>query len=291
MITFPLGEPLVKTGEKIDAPSSNCSGTNTPRFSGSGAFSDRFCRGSAVLLVVFAMFTLCGMYMRYRQRGVQAELDRLAGALGLAVAAVFAAMSASGDSWQAEPVPVGPLRHDHGHCLPRGVGALVRGRRFLDRRVGDGRKSAHVPAVVRHDGRGGAEPGTHPQPQQAVLCRPLCRLRGGLAGPGHEHDRQPASGLGLWRGAGLQFIWATVAGCFMSVLLPFVERLFGVLTDLSLLELGDITHPVLQELVRRAPSTYNHSLTVGSIAKAAADAIGARGLLCRVGAYFHDIGN
>ena len=69
-----------------------------------------------------------------------------------------------------------------------------------------------------------------------------------------------------------------------------MEKLFGVLTDLSLLELGDITHPVLQELVRRAPSTYNHSITVGSIAEAAADAIGARGLLCRVGAYFHDIG-
>ena len=46
----------------------------------------------------------------------------------------------------------------------------------------------------------------------------------------------------------------------------------------------------MQELVRRAPSTYNHSITVGSIAEAAADAIGARGLLVRVGAYFHDIG-
>jgi putative nucleotidyltransferase with HDIG domain len=69
-----------------------------------------------------------------------------------------------------------------------------------------------------------------------------------------------------------------------------VEQLFGVLTDLSLLELGDVAHPLLQELVRRAPSTYNHSVTVGSIAEAAADAIAARGLLCRVGAYFHDIG-
>jgi putative nucleotidyltransferase with HDIG domain len=46
----------------------------------------------------------------------------------------------------------------------------------------------------------------------------------------------------------------------------------------------------LQELIRRAPSTYNHSITVGSIAEAAAEAIGARGLLVRVGAYFHDIG-
>ncbi len=47
---------------------------------------------------------------------------------------------------------------------------------------------------------------------------------------------------------------------------------------------------MLQELVRRAPSTYNHSITVGSIAEAAAESIGARGLLVRVGAYFHDIG-
>ena len=76
----------------------------------------------------------------------------------------------------------------------------------------------------------------------------------------------------------------------MTGLLPFVEQTFGVLTDLSLLELGDVTHPLLQELVRRAPSTYNHSITVGSIAEAAAESIGARGLLVRVGAYFHDIG-
>ena len=61
-------------------------------------------------------------------------------------------------------------------------------------------------------------------------------------------------------------------------------------TDLSLIELGDVAHPLLQELIRRAPSTYNHSITVGSIAEAAAEAIGARGLLVRVGAYFHDIG-
>jgi putative nucleotidyltransferase with HDIG domain len=56
------------------------------------------------------------------------------------------------------------------------------------------------------------------------------------------------------------------------------------------LELGDVAHPLLQELVRRAPGTYNHSINVASIAQAAAEAIGANGLLVRVGAYFHDIG-
>ncbi|MCA9061883.1 MAG: HDIG domain-containing protein, partial [Planctomycetaceae bacterium] len=75
------------------------------------------------------------------------------------------------------------------------------------------------------------------------------------------------------------------AGC-----LPFIENVFGILTDISLLELTAVSHPLLQELARRAPGTYNHSMTVATIAEAAAESIGANGLLTRVGAYFHDIG-
>lgn len=85
-------------------------------------------------------------------------------------------------------------------------------------------------------------------------------------------------------------VWTLLAGFLITGLLPFVEGLFGVLTELSLLELGDVAHPLLQELVRRAPGTYNHSINVASIAEAAAESVGARGLLVRVGAYFHDIG-
>jgi putative nucleotidyltransferase with HDIG domain len=84
--------------------------------------------------------------------------------------------------------------------------------------------------------------------------------------------------------------WTVLAGFLMTGLLPFIERWFGVLTDLSLLEVGDVAHPLLQELVRRAPGTYNHSINVASLGEAAAEAIGARGLLVRVGAYFHDAG-
>lgn len=84
--------------------------------------------------------------------------------------------------------------------------------------------------------------------------------------------------------------WCLAAGFLVAGTLPFVEQIFGVVTDISLLELSDISHPLLQELVRRAPGTYNHSIGVATIAETAADAIGANGLLCRVGAYFHDIG-
>jgi cyclic-di-AMP phosphodiesterase PgpH len=95
----------------------------------------------------------------------------------------------------------------------------------------------------------------------------------------------------LLRGDAIQFAtWGISAGFLMTGLLSFIESLFGVQTELSLLELGDMAHPLLQELVRRAPGTYNHSINVASIAEAAAESIGARGLLVRVGAYFHDIG-
>ena len=102
-------------------------------------------------------------------------------------------------------------------------------------------------------------------------------------------DDQPLN-LALLKDAVRNGLWALAAGFIITGSLPFIEHLFGVLTDLSLLELGDVAHPLLQELVRRAPSTYNHSITVGSIAEAAAESIHARGLLVRVGAYFHDIG-
>ena len=76
----------------------------------------------------------------------------------------------------------------------------------------------------------------------------------------------------------------------MTGLLPFTERLFDVQTDISLLELGDAAHPLLQELAQRAPGTYNHSINVAALSETAAERIGANGLLVRVGAYFHDIG-
>ncbi|MEM9941987.1 MAG: HDIG domain-containing metalloprotein [Planctomycetota bacterium] len=81
-----------------------------------------------------------------------------------------------------------------------------------------------------------------------------------------------------------------IAGLVMTALLPFLERWFDIQTDISLLELTDANHPLLKELVQRAPGTYNHSINVASLSEAAAEAIGANGLLCRVGACFHDVG-
>ena len=57
--------------------------------------------------------------------------------------------------------------------------------------------------------------------------------------------------------------WGLMAGFFLGGSLPFLEGALGIVTGISLLELGDNTHPLLQELVRRAPGTHNHSITVG----------------------------
>ncbi len=85
-------------------------------------------------------------------------------------------------------------------------------------------------------------------------------------------------------------VWGALAGFIVSGLLPLVERCFAIVTDVSLLELGDGSHPLLQELVRRAPGSYTHSMTVATLAEPCAEAIGANPLLARVGSYFHDIG-
>ena len=94
----------------------------------------------------------------------------------------------------------------------------------------------------------------------------------------------------LYTNAAINFCWAFLAGLLITGILPFVERQFGILTDMSLRELGDVSHPLIQQLMKVAPATYEHCTQVGSIAEAAAEAIGARSLLTRVGAHFHDIG-
>jgi putative nucleotidyltransferase with HDIG domain len=72
--------------------------------------------------------------------------------------------------------------------------------------------------------------------------------------------------------------------------LIFFERVFKISTDITLLELSDFNHPLLKELSSKVPGTFHHSVIIGSLAEAGAEAIGANSLLARVGAYYHDIG-
>jgi putative nucleotidyltransferase with HDIG domain len=73
-------------------------------------------------------------------------------------------------------------------------------------------------------------------------------------------------------------------------ILPLVEWSFGYVTDLKLLELANLNHPALKDLIVKAPGTYHHSVIMASLVEAAAEEIGANSLLARVCAYYHDIG-
>lgn len=85
-----------------------------------------------------------------------------------------------------------------------------------------------------------------------------------------------------------------LSGIFSAVLtmgfLPYFESVFDILSPMRLLELSNPNHPLLRKLLIETPGTYHHSIIVGNLAEAAAAAIGADGLLARVGAYYHDVG-
>jgi putative nucleotidyltransferase with HDIG domain len=79
-------------------------------------------------------------------------------------------------------------------------------------------------------------------------------------------------------------------GFIVLGILPFIEKWFKIATGMTLLELADASQPLLRRLSLEAPGTYNHSLQVANLAEAAAEAIGANSLLCRVAAFYHDVG-
>lgn len=92
------------------------------------------------------------------------------------------------------------------------------------------------------------------------------------------------------RMVGLPLIIGIVTGMVVGGLLPVLESVFGVTTDVTWLELGDLNHPLMRRLSIEAPGTYHHSLVVANLSEAAAETIGAGANMCRVCSYFHDIG-
>jgi putative nucleotidyltransferase with HDIG domain len=79
-------------------------------------------------------------------------------------------------------------------------------------------------------------------------------------------------------------------GMLVSGLLPALESLFSVTTNISWLELSDLNHKLLRKLQLEAPGTYHHSMVVATLAESAAEEVGANAAMCRVCSYFHDIG-
>ncbi len=257
-----------------------------------------------------ALYVLCGSYIYYHHRPLASEFRRLATMLALVTVAVTLCVLTSSDQWRSELVPLVLFGMTVTIAYGRELALLLStavalavtlslGQGLPDVVIVVGAMAAAILLLGRirsrtkliYVGLGAAV-------VTSLTTIGIGTLTGqsygwsGLTNAPFDSEAwvQDSFMLRLTLGAAWLGFCTFLAGILMTGLLPFIERLFEVQTDLSLLELGDVAHPLLQELVRRAPGTYNHSITVASIAEAAADAIGANGLLVRVGAYFHDIG-
>jgi hypothetical protein len=245
-------------------------------------------RSAAILGMYVALYVLCGFYIYHRDPRIVDDLGRLATLCALIVATVTLIVVTSND-WRAEMVPLMLFGMIVAIAYEQEIALLLSAAITLVSAIALGYGLSE--SVVMLAATAGA-----------ILLLGRVRSRSKLLSVGFLAAAVAALttlGVGVLEGtpigrtlylAWLVSVWAIIAGALMTCLLPLVEKVFNVQTDLSLIELGDPSHQLLQELIRRAPGTYNHSITVASLAEAAAEAIGARGLLVRVGAYFHDIG-
>jgi putative nucleotidyltransferase with HDIG domain len=252
-------------------------------------FSEKLTRSLAVLGMYVALYTLCGYYIHRRERRIIDDLGRMTTLLALVVVTVSLMVLTSHDEWRVELIPLMLFGMTVAIAYQQEIALLLSAAVTLISVAALGHTLSD--AIVLLATTAGA-----------ILLLGRVRSRSKLLSVGFLAAAVAALttiGVGTLDGEPIMLtlktallwgIWAVIAGSLMTCILPMVEKVFSVQTDLSLIELGDPSHQLLQELIRRAPGTYNHSITVASLAEAAAEAIGARGLLVRVGAYFHDIG-
>jgi hypothetical protein len=288
-ITISPGEVLASGGMPLNEETIGLLGLEHDAFLRQLGLGQRLAHSLAVLGMFVALSVLCGVYVSHYERRLLDSLRRFSTTLALIVITVGLSVLASGDNVQAELVPLIVFGMTLSIAYHRELALLF--------------SAAAALIVVVATGQGLSEFMIfNAAVASAILLVGSIRNRRKLIYVGlavgavtllttigvDTLAAQPWSTI--WPEALRYGLWSVFAGLLMLGLLPFIESLFGVQTELSLLELGDVAHPLLQELVRRAPGTYNHSINVASIAEAAAESIGAKGLLVRVGAYFHDIG-
>jgi putative nucleotidyltransferase with HDIG domain len=287
---FRSGEnTLAKMGKPIDADTLKLLQLEYQSRLDERGFGVKLRRAMAVLGMYLALYTLCGFYIEAREPRAINDLFRFVSLLGSFCVTVILADLVGEYLWGTEVIPLLLLAMTIAIAYQQEMALLVAACTTLVVSVSTGVEMQQALVLMA-------------TVAGAILVLKQVRTRGKLlsvgivagvvalfttVGVGTLHS-QPH--MQLWLNGLTLALWSVIAGALMTVMLPVVERLFNVQTDLSLIELGDPAKPLLQELIRRAPGTYNHSITVASLAEAAAESIGARGLLVRVGAYYHDIG-
>ncbi len=252
-------------------------------------------RSTTVLLMLGVLAVLFGYYLRQQEPELLRHFPRLTIYLMSLVVCVYLSRQLSFDPWRAEVIPLLAITMIVAIAFNQELATITAFLLSLIVTLSTVQDLGHFVTLITVTSTAAICLSEVSSRSTLIKVGFLCGVMH-LAltwGVGAIRAQSPLELVSDWqtlqaslRGAG----WCLVAGYLVAGSLPFIESSFGVVTDISLLEMSDISHPLLQELVRRAPGTYNHSIAVATIGEAATDAIGGNGLLVRVGAYFHDIG-
>ncbi|HEV3122446.1 MAG TPA: HDIG domain-containing protein [Isosphaeraceae bacterium] len=287
--TYRKGDLLVAQGQEITSDQLALLRLEHETAVSSLHLGDKLRRGAAIIVLVAALFALIGYYIHHHEPQIAGDLGRITGLCVLVVAAIGIVRLLALQPWDAELTPVALAAMILAITYNPHFALIVTFALSLLTSLALGTGIAHFLILM-----GGTAAGVLTLNDVRTRTKPI--KVGAMAALGYFvltwatgiWQNQPNTltlNDSAWRAG-----WGLMAGFFLGGSLPFVESAFGIVTGISLLELGDITHPLLQELVRRAPGTHNHSITVGSLAESAAEKIRANALLVRIGAYFHDIG-
>ncbi len=252
-------------------------------------FGDRVRRATGILALVTALFVLTAAYVMRHERRIGRDPRHVSIVCGLVIVSLTVVRLLCAQTWNAELVPVAVVAMIIAIAYNPSLAMMIAFVVSLLACVALGTDLPYFLVLM-----GGTAAG--------VLSLSEVRTRTKLIKVGATCAAVyflMTWATGLWQGEPLELVrndglwragWGLMAGFFLGGSLPFIENALGIVTGISLLELGDNTHPLLQELVRRAPGTHNHSITVGAIAESAAERVGADALLVRIGSYYHDIG-
>ncbi len=287
--TYSRGEVLVEEGQLIGEEQLILLRLEHDAALAELGFGDRARRAFGIFALVSALYFLAASYVYRRERRFADDPRRVAIVCGLVILALSLIRLLTAQTWNAEIVPVAVVSMILAIAYSPSFAMMVTFGLSLMTCITLGTEIPHFLVVMAGTAAG-------------VLTLSEVRTRTKLIKVGATAALTyflMTWATGLWQDQPIEMVrndslwragWGLMAGFFLGGSLPFIEYSLGIVTGISLLELGDNTHPLLQELVRRAPGTHNHSITVGAIAESAAERIGANALLVRIGAYFHDIG-
>ncbi len=286
---YPAGLPLVKGGQPITEGQLDLLREEHRAYRAALTPADRLRRAAALLLISLLLAFVLVLYVARFQMGLAGNLTRVVGMCVLVLVTLGVGLLLSRSPWYAILIPMTltamvltivynpPFALLMSFCLALMASlALGAGLEHLMVLMG-----ALAPVVLLLRNVRTRTRLVQVAAGAGVACL-LMTVATGLL------DGQTAKFVAA--SAGRHLLWCVLAGFVLCGALPAIERAFGVVTDVSLVELANSAHPLLQELIRRAPGTYTHSMTVATLAEAAAEAVGANVLLARVGSYFHDVG-